>query len=283
MNDKAQKKLAVLLACHNRVNVTLRGLRSLNEALSGFEDWTFDTFLVDDGSVDGTTERVMEEFPEATVIAGSGDLYWTGGMRLAYEAATQSDQFDAFLLFNDDVEVNSSLRKFFDEYTRRNDVAPCILVGATQDRAREVITYSGVRVTSRIRMTFERVQPVAGGAECDTFNANFVLVPASVMSRTGGLDGHFTHGYADFDLGLTARKFGVSIRLHEEPVGCCDRGVGFIDRVRKLPRRERVVPLFGRISGPIPHLYFLWKHKPRWMMPLYACRTFLSHAYELVR
>ncbi len=61
-------------------------------------------YLVDDGSGDGTTPAVHAEFPEVRVIAGTGHLYWSGGMRVAQQAAVLSDP-DYLLWLNDDVEL----------------------------------------------------------------------------------------------------------------------------------------------------------------------------------
>ena len=62
-----------------------------------------DVFLVDDGSTDGTYEAIKSMFSDVNLIKGSGNLFWAGGMRLAWETALKNHDFNYFLLLNDDV------------------------------------------------------------------------------------------------------------------------------------------------------------------------------------
>ena len=93
-------KVAVLLTCHNRKAKTIECLKSLFKAIQFSKaDSSFSVYLVDDGSTDGTAEAVLSNFPEVNVINGSGNLFWAGGMRLAWNTALQSNP-DYYLLLN---------------------------------------------------------------------------------------------------------------------------------------------------------------------------------------
>ena len=100
------KRVAVLLTCHNRKAKTLDCLASFYRAVFP-AGYTFDIFLTDDGSTDGTKDAVKKLYPQITIINGSGNLFWAGGMRLAWETAMGEYSYDAFLLLNDDVMLNS--------------------------------------------------------------------------------------------------------------------------------------------------------------------------------
>jgi len=58
------KSLAVLLTCHNRKDKTVECLSSLYTCIVP-QGYSFDVFLVDDGSTDGTNETISEQFPLA--------------------------------------------------------------------------------------------------------------------------------------------------------------------------------------------------------------------------
>src|SRR5215469_2793644 len=66
-------RIAGLVACYNRVALTLRCLTSLFETFE-HQDATLEIFLVDDGSPDKTGEIVKQRFPQVHVITGTGSL-----------------------------------------------------------------------------------------------------------------------------------------------------------------------------------------------------------------
>lgn len=216
-------KIAVLVTCHNRKDVTIAGLSSLVEAFSAVPTIEPTFVVVDDGSLDGTGADVSMRFPYMHIIFGDGSLYWNGGMRRAFEVARTYGPFDAYLLFNDDVLVNTKAAEaFFEDYRLLNRNAPAILVAATVDDAGS-ISYSGMRRMSRWRpLAVTRVIPNGSQQRCDTFNGNFVLLPGPVFENIDGLDPRFIHAYGDVDLGYRAAAAGVPIWLAEVPIGQCN-------------------------------------------------------------
>lgn len=82
--------IAVLITCYNRREKTVNCLNLLFKCglPVGF---ALKVYLVDDGSTDGTGEEVRKLFPEIKVIVGSGELYWAGGMRLAWTEAIRDE------------------------------------------------------------------------------------------------------------------------------------------------------------------------------------------------
>src|SRR5689334_2811781 len=125
-------RLAILVACYNRVAITLRGLAALKSALDGISDIEYQIFLVDDASPDNTEDAVRACFPDIFVIRGSGGLFWNGGMCRAFEEAKRYSPFDAYMLFNDDLAItNDGLANAFDDFCTLNADKPSILAAAT--------------------------------------------------------------------------------------------------------------------------------------------------------
>lgn len=267
-------RVAVLVAVHNRVAVTVAGLRRL-EALSEklCDEVAFSVFLVDDGSSDGTGERVGEIPLDLTVIPGTGSLFWNRGMVLAYRTARSSGkEFDAYMLYNDDVLLDDRFVDFVRQYIELDGV---ILVGALCDPQTGATTYSGVRhVPHRTRLNFAPVEPTGRLAPVDTFHANCVIVPANVFEALGGLDPAYTHYLGDFDLGLRATAMGVQSLLFGSPVGDCPEGVSHAMRVRSADFRERWRLLFHYPHHLGPEIYFLRRHSTPSRFPRYALQVF---------
>ena len=253
-------RVAVLVTVHNRVATTVRGLSKFAELTARLTgEFQFCFFLVDDGSTDGTSLRVRELPLDMTVVRGSGSLYWNRGMALAYESACASDrEFDAYMLYNDDVLLDDSFTEFLRAF---RDLEDGILVGAFREPATGEISYSGFVRVGRLR-PFAFLEPELVGTliPIDTFNGNLVLIPAKVFERLGGLDPAYTHAYGDIDLGLRAKAIGVQCYLHGTPVGFCERGNSLDARIRAADLRSRWKLLFGYPHGPSSHLRFARKH-----------------------
>ena len=94
--------IAVLITCHNRKHKTVKCLQKLYSQ-NNIENIKLKVFLVDDGSSDGTGQTVKKLFPDITIIKGSGNLFWGGGMFLAWETALKDNiEYNYFLWINDD-------------------------------------------------------------------------------------------------------------------------------------------------------------------------------------
>lgn len=110
----------VLIPVHNKIGITLACLEALSRQTYG----QMATVIVDDGSTDGTTPKVNEEYPDVTVLHGDGNLWWTGAMKLGVEHVLAKAQPDDFILsLNNDT--------LFDE----NYVATLVEVSAENGRA----------------------------------------------------------------------------------------------------------------------------------------------------
>jgi GT2 family glycosyltransferase len=263
-------RIAVLVTVHNRVATTVRGLSklaSLADQMSG--DFQFSVFLVDDGCTDGTSSRVRELPLDMTIVQGSGSLYWNRGMALAYQSARASArEFDAYMLYNDDVLLGDDFGEFLRQF---RDLGNGILVGAFREPSTGAISYSGFVRVGRLR-PFAFLMPEFTGTlvPVDTFNGNLVLIPANVFDTLGGLDPNYTHAYGDIDLGLRAKAIGVQSFVYGTPIGVCERGNSLEERIRAANPRSRWRLLFGYPHGPGSHLRFARKHGLAVLFPVYA-------------
>lgn len=92
--------IAVIMTCYNRREKTLESLAGLfTQKLP--PEVILTVYLVDDGSTDGTSEGVQEQYPNVKLLKGNGSLFWNGGMRCAFAEAIASDP-EFYLWLNDD-------------------------------------------------------------------------------------------------------------------------------------------------------------------------------------
>lgn len=269
-------RLAVLMTCHNRVENTADCLTALKKQQPFGA--SFDIFLVDDGSTDGTEQKARQIFPNATIIRGDGNLYWCGGMRVAFAQAIQQG-YDFYLWLNDDTHLDEdALLRVFQTYA---DVASrlghaSILVASTRD-APGAATYGGwrQRMGKLGSISWEKIPPQANHwIPCDTMNGNCVLIPRTVVERIGNMDAVFTHSMGDLDYGLRAKKSGIPIVVAPGYYGVCSANDGtglWIDK--RLPLLGRWEKLLGSKGLPVNEwMVFSRRHKGRlwilvWLSP----------------
>lgn len=273
------KTLAVLVACYNRRFVTISNLSALRQIINNLEGFEAEYFVLDDASPDGTADELAALGADVHVLNGTGHLYWNRGMIAAYRGSLAAGEFDAYLLFNDDVEPKSSgvrcAFKLFESIMSFHSQE--VVVGATEDSAGK-ISYSGFADNYGWRgMRFDRVEPDdSGPLLIDTFNANFVLYPGELFTALGGLDPRFTHSMGDLDLGLRTSRRGHKIWLCPQVVGRCDRGQGLQKAAGRTGFLGSIALELREPNGIRSYAVFVRAHRPRALALILISRHFLA-------
>ena len=198
---KANSSIAVLMTCYNRVETTLRCLRSLfaqtlvqspNPTISN-QTISLDVWLVDDASPDGTGAKVKAAYPEVNVIQSPGNLFWCKGMRKAWETA--GGGWSHYLWLNDDVTLAPGAVARLLALSRPDTVVS----GKVGDYALKC-DKKGIPVH---------------------MPGNFVLVPRTVYAKVGMISGAYSHGYGDWDYAVRCAKAGVKVIGTKDSLGAC--------------------------------------------------------------
>lgn len=272
----AATTVAVLMTCHNRQEKTRVCLASLGTQRlpTGI---SLGLWIVDDGSSDGTSEVIRELWPAAHLLNGNGDLFWCGGMRLAWEAAVPLRPH-FLLLLNDDTELRAgALAGLWETWQASAGLGrrDTVVVGSCCDPLTGTHTYGGQRRLGRHPGRLVPVPPMAVPVGCDTFQANCVLIPRDVYDRIGGLT-PFRHAIADTDYGYRAVKAGCRLVVSPGIVASCARSTDPQPwRDRGVPRLRRLAALCGpKGLPPVDWALFLRRHAgAEW--PLYWLWTYI--------
>ena len=110
------RKIYIVIPVYNNIKYTLKCLASLeNQTYNNYQ-----TIVVNDGSSDGTTEKINTNYPDVVVLEGDGNLWWTGATNMGVEYVLQvAVEKDFVLALNNDLEVKpdylSELVKAYDE------------------------------------------------------------------------------------------------------------------------------------------------------------------------
>ncbi len=194
-------RIAVLLTCFNRKEVTMTCLRNLfRQELP--ENYELEVFLCDDASEDGTGELVALDFPQVKLVRGTGDLFWNGGMSLAWKTATDTGDFDFFIWLNDDTFLmDGALKNLLKDFNKIGE--PAIVTAACKRPGTDEFAYGGWCGEGPIppNGSLQKVRYISG---------NLVLIPKEVFNRIGSLSSFYTHYLGDFDYGFRAQKAGFN-------------------------------------------------------------------------
>ena len=243
-------KIAAIMTCHNRKNKTMACLNSLFTMIPDV-----DVYLTDDACTDGTSETVLDTYPNVNIILGDGNLFWSRGMYEAWKEA-QKNNYDYYLWLNDDVELYPF---FFQELMECNCMSGrhCVIVGLIKDIYNGHILYGGTDNNGRLIQESDCCQPITN------MNGNVVLVPQSVVEEIGIIDPVYWHDIGDVDYGLMAQKAGISV-LSTRIAVADGHSNGKFCRVRKWDSTfsNRFKKLYSPLgSNPYISFYFFKKHK----------------------
>lgn len=246
--------VAILMTCFNRRERTLACLLDCYrqiDSLKGTGPYSFDIYLVDDGSSDGTAEAVREKFPQVKLTEGSGNLFWNQGMRLAWDNASHEKDYDFYLWVNDDISMkDNAIASLLENSAFLGGKA--IIAGTAEDSA-GVLSYGGRTKSLRIIVP-DKTIPVP----CYCFNGNLVLVPRYAYSILGNLDPSYHHSFGDYDYGVRAAKAGVARVVCPGILCVCDRNPGIPKwRDSSYSLKERYGFLFSPKGRP-PKEQFLF-------------------------
>ena len=241
--------IAVLITCHNRRNLTIDCVARLLPQLNCGDR----VFLVDDGSVDGTTDAIAKEFSDVRVIKGDGNLYWAKGMRKAWETAiAEYEEWDGYLWLNDDTALcRSAIEKLM----------------AVNDGHRIVV---GNLVNSKDEVVY-------GLREGGLFTGNYVFVPRKVYERLGMICGDYSHAWADSDYAMQAKRAGIEV----VSAGVVGKTEGHPNRpsLKGLSLKARI----GMLRNPKGwNLYDLWLYRQRnwgYCAAIVSCVHLLFHVF----
>lgn len=230
-------RIAVLMTCHNRKSETLNALAALFRQ-EGLEGFSLSVYLVDDGSTDGTADAIRLLYPHIAILQGTGHLFWTGGMRLAFAAAVQQD-YDYHLWLNDDTVLDPSALKTLlvtVQTLKEAGFDAALVSGSTCDSQTQALVSGGFQQPwPRALMRFRLLEPQNQALRCDTISGNCVLAPRVVYQAVGNFSPAFTHFLGDLDYGLRSQRAGYTLWIAPGFVGTSPQHHGRGNEVYTLP------------------------------------------------
>lgn len=204
----------IIIPVHNRILLTNNCLKSLSTQTNV----NFNIIVIDDGSIDGTSEMVEIEFPQVILLNGDGSLWWTGSMNKGLDYVLEICEPDDYILaLNDDLNIPD---KYLENLSNTVKKFPNSLIGSvivdTNDN--ETILSGGIKINwwNAKRTNVDKGKtissfPKGSFAETSVLTGRGVLIPVKVYQTIGIYNGKHYKQYSDTELTKRAEKAGYKL------------------------------------------------------------------------
>lgn len=238
-----------VIPIHNRRELTLQCLRSLFKVRA--DGLSLHVIVVDDGSVDGSSESIAREFPQVQVIRGDGSLFYTAAMNIGFRAALSRDP-DYVVGMNDDSVFDVG---FLEAMVRTAEAVPKSVVGALLldwEKPHQVLQVGprwnlwagGYRHWRKQTVWTVPSRPW----EVDLIVGNCVMFPAAALRECGLMDAARLPQFGDAELTPRMRRRGWRLLIDPRARVFCQPNIQTV-RLREKPLREILRALFSDPYG----------------------------------
>lgn len=254
-------KVFVLVPIHNRREMTMKFMDSF--ANQSYRDYQM--VIVDDGSTDGSSQAILEKYPNTIIIYGNGNLWWTGAMRKGIEyILSEAKKDDYILAINDDVVVKENYIEELVLISKMNNNA---IVGSMYRdfENNEIIYDSGVKIDWK-RYVYLQISPKEQSdiEEVDTLATRGTIIPIQIFKNIGSFEKKLRHYAADYEYFLRAKKLGYKLYISK-------KSIVYGTEKKAIEKNERIQSFFTiwkrnfslkSSTNLYNHLFLIWNYCP---------------------
>ncbi|PKO03918.1 MAG: hypothetical protein CVU43_00090 [Chloroflexi bacterium HGW-Chloroflexi-5] len=214
-------KIFAIIPVHNRKEITRNCLnRLVNQTTDNLS-----VVVVDDGSQDGTSEMILQEYPHVVLLNGDGNLWWTGAMNKGIEYVLNvCEPKDYVLAINDDLSVPDD---YLENLSASIERFPISLIGSVivNIKDRDTVLSGSIKINW---WTAKRANVDAGkkitsfpkgySAETSVLTGRGVLIPVEVLETVGFYNESHYKQYSDTELTKRAEKAGYKLVISYDSI-----------------------------------------------------------------
>jgi GT2 family glycosyltransferase len=262
----APQSVTAVVVSYNGGARTLRVLRALQSQPTPLAA----VLVVDNGSTDGSQERIRSDFPDVELLQMAENC----GLPAARNAGLRRARTDLVLLLDHDVYVDPDcVARMLDLYRERQPAVICPRVRLYPEQ--DVIQADGAEAHFIGTMTLRRARSTDGSSaelpqSVSACIGACMLVQRRLVLEAGGFDELFFFYFEDHEFCLRLRSLGHKILWEPRAVVYHERGAG-----------TPGLSFRGREAYPARRLYFTVRHRLVTILVHYNLRTLLVLAPAL--
>ena len=251
MNENLSK-VEIVIPVFNRRDTTLNGLRSLSRIdKTGLQ---VKIVVVDDGSTDGTSDAIRQNFPDVEIVAGDGTLHYAAGTNRGISAALERNP-DFIVTANDDAVFHD---QFLQRLIKTANNNPRSIIGALLllwNEPHKVFQVGQIWDTLKggweipQNLTAFNVPQSAFEVECIV--GNCVLFPVEAIRENGLMDEKkFPHGWGDAQYLMRMKNAGWKLLVEPKSYVWCEPNTN-PKPLHQLQKSEILKILFKNRKHPL--------------------------------
>lgn len=258
--------LYILLPVHNRKQVTQHFIECLREQT--YQDYHL--ILIDDGSIDGTTEMVNNLIhpSKLTVIKGKGNWWWAGSLQQGLNCLKKQrmNNNDLILFINDDVSFSDNyLENAVRVMVEKKDV---LMLSRHVAPETGVISESGV--TSDLKTLTFNISESADRINC--LSTRGLFVHWAVVKEIGDFHPRLLpHYWSDYEYTIRGYQNGFKCETSADIVIVPNHETtGLRGEIRETNFAAFLKNYFSRrsVSNPVyASAFILLTSRPSWLLP----------------
>ena len=212
-------RTAIILLNWNSYEHTFNCIKSLNN----FESGRFDIIVVDNGSEDGSLQKLQHEFDDVIFLANDRNMGFAGGNNRGFDYAIEK-KYEYVMMLNNDVFVDHHFLFHLLNYMGLHSEVGAIQPKIFFNNDRTKVWNGGSRYASFFGWTYSRNYMRKEGRmqktlhEVDWITGCALLTRTSILKEVGLLNEKFFIYYEDVDLSFRIKKAGYKLIFHPDSV-----------------------------------------------------------------